>query len=58
MMTASTLRRKIRTRIKSLAAADISYQLYFIETCICQLTERICQIAFLKHISPAYVCTL
>jgi len=58
MMTASTLRRKTRTRIKTLAA-DISYQLYFIETCICQLTERICQIAFLKHISPTYVvCTL
>jgi len=58
MMTASMLRRKIRTRIKTwLQSADISYQLYFIETCICQLTERICQIAFLKHISPTtYVC--
>jgi len=57
MMTASMLRRRTKTRIKTLSA-DFSYQLYFIETCICQLKERICQIAFLKHISPTQVCTL
>merc|ERR1711862_165009 len=56
MMTASTKRRKTKTRIKT--PASFSYHLYFIETCICQRTKPICQIAFLKHISPRKMCTL
>jgi len=36
MMTASMLRRRTKTRIETLAT-NFSYQLYFIETCICQL---------------------
>jgi len=45
MMTALTPRRRIRTRIKTLAA-NFSYQLYFMETCICQLTNVFAKLPF------------
>jgi len=51
MMTASMPRRRTKIRIKTLTA-DFSYQLYFIENLYLPTDEHICQIAFLKHISP------
>jgi hypothetical protein len=45
MMTASMLRRRTKTRIKTLSA-DFSYQLYFIETCICQLRNVFAKLPF------------
>jgi len=52
MMTASMLRRRTKTRIETLAT-NISYQLYFIETCICQLNRMYSPncLSEAKHIS-------